>query len=112
MPGQSKSRCLKLISSKKIPKNAIKIGCFVRTEKLYDPSFFDSVVKILRSSDDVHFLVASQSLPSSIDDLLMSKLDEVSKSRFHHLGWVNTKEWAYCLDNYDSSPRGHNTSLV
>ena len=82
------------------------IGCFVRSEKLYDPHFQEAVKKLLEYNTTVHFVVASQSLPKSFSDHIESQHRSVS-SRFHYLGWINTKEWVSNLDIYfDSSPRG------
>ena len=106
MPSLSKSDINNLRSSKKITSKSIVIGCFVRGEKLFDKSFWDSIVQILRFSQNVHFIIASQFLPSGLSSLIDSCMS-TEKLRFHHLGWVNTKNWSHALDiYYDSSPRG------
>ena len=104
MPAVSKSDSDALRSSKKIPVNSIIVGCFVRAEKLHDPNFWKSIVQILEYSKNVHFAIASQYLPQGLKSLVSNT---VYSSRFHHLGWINTKLWASVLDiYYDSAPRG------
>lgn len=89
-----------------IPPDSITVGCFVRAEKLYDQGFWGSVLKILSHSQKIHFVIASQYIPSGLNELLRSKLGK-NVNQFHHIGWVDTKKWAYSLDiYYDSSPRG------
>ena len=78
----------------------------MRGEKLFDKQFWSSIVELLRYSPKVHFVIASQFLPSGLSSLIDSR-SESEKLRFHHLGWVNTKNWSHALDiYYDSSPRG------
>jgi hypothetical protein len=49
-------------------------------------------------------VIASQDIPLQAKEYVNKT---AQKSQFHHLGWVNTKHWAYALDLYfDSSPRG------
>ena len=96
----------RLRSSCQIPKGSFVVGCFVRSEKLHDDIFWNSVFEILIASPKVHFVIASQSIPDKYL-LVLENLPFELKSRFHFLGWVNTKDWAHALDVYfDSSPRG------
>ncbi len=89
-----------------IPLDALVVGCFVRAEKLHQESFWDSIVTIIQYHKNIHFVIASQSLPADMNRYLSQKLgDDIIN--FHHLGWVDTKKWAYNLDiYYDSYPRG------
>ena len=106
MPGRDEKAIVDLKKSNQIPVDGIVVGCFVRAEKLLDDVFWNSICKILLSSDKVHFLIASQSIPNKYT-LLLKTLPLPAQKRFHHLGWVNTKQWAYALDlYYDSFPRG------
>ena len=61
---------------------------------------------MLAYNPNVHFAIASQSLPAEFKQHLESSgINYIN--RFHHLGWVNTKQWVANLDiYYDSSPRG------
>ena len=96
----------RLRSSCQIPKGSFVVGCCVRSEKLHDDIFWNSVFEILIASPKVHFVIASQSIPDKYL-LVLENLPFELKSRFHFLGWVNTKDWAHALDVYfDSSPRG------
>lgn len=96
----------KLKSYASIPANSFIVGCFVRAEKLYDKIFWLSLRNILEYRDDIYFVVASQSLPSSLTNFLKT-LPKSVLARFRHLGWIDTKKWIYNLDlYYDSSPRG------
>ena len=107
MPSNDQLKTNKLLSSKGIEKNSIIIGCFVRAEKLYESVFWESISILLNYNDRIHFVIASQKLPTAMAEFIASKLDSKASSRFHYIGWVNTKEWCYCLDiYYDSFPRG------
>ena len=53
----------RLRSSCQIPKGSFVVGCFVRSEKLHDDIFWNSVFEILIASPKVHFVIASQSIP-------------------------------------------------
>lgn len=100
--GESQRR--DLLGSKKIPLNSLVIGCFVRSEKLHFSDYWNAIIELLSTSAHIHFVMASQDIPRSALEILNAS---ICKDRFHHLGWVNTKEWAYALDLYfDSSPRG------
>ena len=90
----------------KIPDGSLLVGCFVRSEKLYDLNFWDSIVSLLNQRHDLFFAVASQSLPKAMDSYLRKKLKK-TYNRVKYLGWVNTKKIVYALDVYfDSTPRG------
>jgi len=100
----SEDKRYSLMRSKNIPFDAVVVGCFVRSEKLHSPEYWKAVSELLSQSTDIHFIIASQSIPRVAAGILSLM---PYKERFHHLGWVNTKEWAYVLDLYfDSSPRG------
>lgn len=88
----------------KIPDNSVIAGCFVRSEKLNNPQYWQLIARLLDECPDLHFVIASQSLP----DIANTYLQVPSfRQKFHHLGWVNTKEWCQNLDIYfDSFPRG------
>lgn len=88
----------------KIPTNSVIAGCFVRSEKLNNVDFWNFLERLLYDCPQLHFVLASQSLPDTVGQYLARPL---FKERFHHLGWVNTKEWCQYLDVYfDSFPRG------
>ena len=88
----------------KIPADAIVGGCFVRAEKLNNKDFWCLVEKLLTDLPQFHFVIASQSLPAAAANFLDLP---IFRNKFHHLGWVNTKEWCQYLDIYlDSFPRG------
>ena len=94
----------KLLASAGIPEGSFVIGCFVRSEKLNNIVFWDLIEKILSDNKNVHFVLAAPWLPDFIKGRLSNK---PFKKSFHHLGWVNTKEWCQCLDLYlDTFPRG------
>ena len=79
-------------------------GCFVRSEKLNNEAFWRLLDRLLRDCPELHFVIASQSVPAIARQYL--ELPSFSE-RFHHLGWVNTKLWCQNLDIYiDSFPRG------
>ena len=80
--------CLKRKYS--IPDKHLIVGCFVRSEKLYEKNFWESITKIINASKNVHFVIASQSIPSQMQLFLDQTLGN-AVSRFHHLGWINTK---------------------
>ena len=104
MPVVDKEKLTKLRIKENIPENAMVLGCFVRSEKLHDENFWRSIKVILETHDHVHFVIASQDLPALFKDFADSYH---CFQRFHHLGWINTKEWVSNLDiYYDSSPRG------
>lgn len=106
MPPCDNNLVTKSLKKCDIDNNAIVVGCFVRAEKLHDRSLWESISKIILHSKNIHFVVASQYIPTGLADFLKINLHS-DAYRFHHLGWVNTKEWAYNLDiYYDSSPRG------
>ena len=106
MPSRDDDEVAKIKSTCHIPHDSIVVGCFVRSEKLYDDKFWNSVLEILKSSLKVHFVIASQYIPDKYLAML-NTLPLKIKSRFHSLGWVNTKIWAFALDiYYDSCPRG------
>ena len=106
MPNVSKGSIKQLRDRHNIPRDSCLIGCFVRAEKLHDNNFQESVIKILRHNRNIHFAIASQILPENFKKFLkVSGVDCIS--RFHYLGWINTKNWVANLDiYYDSSPRG------
>lgn len=94
----------KLLASAGIPEGAFVIGCFVRSEKLNNVAFWDLIEKVLIDNKNVHFVLAAPWLPDFVKKRLS---DKPFKKSFHHLGWVNTKQWCQCLDLYlDSFPRG------
>lgn len=106
MPKVDNNRLLKFRKKFDIPQECCLVGCFVRAEKLYSRTFQESVIKLLAYDPNVHFAIASQSLPDEFKQYLQSSGKDYI-GRFHHLGWVNTKEWVANLDiYYDSSPRG------
>ena len=106
MPVRDPALIESLRKSCRVEKDCLLVGCFVRAEKLHDKSFWNSIIEILKTSNKVHFAIASQSIPAQYLSLLKSLPPSLS-NRFHSLGWVNTKNWAYALDIYfDSSPRG------
>lgn len=94
----------KLLSSVGIPNHSLVIGCFVRSEKLNNIAFWNLIEKILLENENVHFVLASPLVPEFMKGRLSHKPFQKS---FHHLGWVDTKQWCQCLDLYlDSYPRG------
>ena len=104
LPKISTSQRDALRSSHGIPESALLAGCFVRTEKLNNVQYWELIQSLLRHFPHVHFVVASQALPPVAQDYIST---ELFRSRFHHLGWVDTKKWCQCLDIYiDSFPRG------
>lgn len=106
MPRRDPILIEKLRHSCRVSRESLLVGCFVRAEKLHDKNFWDSVILILKSSPHIHFAIASQSIPGKYLSVLKS-LPSSLRDRFHPLGWVNTKNWAFALDVYfDSSPRG------
>ncbi|WP_115127004.1 hypothetical protein [Synechococcus sp. GEYO] len=94
----------KLLASAGIPEGSFVIGCFVRSEKLNNVAFWDLIEKVLIENENVHFALAAPWVP----DFMKARLSQTPfKQSFHHLGWVNTKQWCQCLDLYlDSFPRG------
>lgn len=87
-----------------IPSDAIVAGVFVRSEKLNNSSYWKLIQQLLVVFPNLHFVIASQSLPPVSHTFLATT---EFNSRFHHLGWVDTKKWCQCLDIYiDSFPRG------
>ena len=106
MPKTPKEALESLKRKFSIPKDALIVGCFVRSEKLYEKQFWLSICKIISSSSKIHFVIASQSIPTQMQLFLKQNLGE-SWGRLHYLGWINTKEWVSNLDiYYDSYPRG------
>ena len=106
MPKTPKEALESLKRKFSIPKDALIAGCFVRSEKLYEKQFWLSICKIISSSSKIHFVIASQSIPTQMQLFLKQNLGE-SWGRLHYLGWINTKEWVSNLDiYYDSYPRG------
>ena len=106
MPSRDSILTSKLRKSFHIPNEAVLVGCFVRSEKLYDKEFWNSVIAILKSASNIHFAIASQGIPGKYVSFLKSQHPSL-RNRFHSLGWVNTKNWSFALDVYfDSSPRG------
>ena len=104
IPILSRQRISQLRNKNSIPDGVILAGCFVRAEKLNNPEFWEFVKHLLSTHRHLHFAIASQNLPPIASNYL--SLD-VFRSKFHNLGWVNTKEWCQCLDIYiDSFPRG------
>jgi len=104
LPKISDSQRSTLRSSHGIPESAVVAGCFVRSEKLNNLDFWELINLILNRFPQMHFVIASQTLPSVAEQYLSTDL---FRSRFHHLGWVDTKKWCQCLDIYiDSFPRG------
>ena len=104
LPKINKKTKQKLLISAGIPENAFVIGCFVRSEKLNNVAFWDLIEKVLLENENAHFVLAAPSLPDFIKARMRQKPFQKS---FHHLGWVNTKQWCQCLDLYlDSFPRG------
>ena len=94
----------KLLSSAGIPEGSFVIGCFVRSEKLNNVAFWDLIEKVLIENKNAHFVLAAHWLPDFVKERLSHK---PFKKSFHHLGWVNTKQWCQCLNLYlDSFPRG------
>ena len=87
-----------------ISATSIVLGCFVRTEKLNNPQYWELIEKILTNHTDIHFCLAAQSMPEVAKSYLQKP---AFQARFHNLGWVNTKVMCQCLDLYlDSFPRG------
>ena len=106
MPRVDRNKLLKVRNKFNIPQDCCLVGCFVRAEKLHSRIFQDSVIKLLAHNSNIHFAIASQSLPDEFKQHLESN-GKNYMNRFHYLGWVNTKEWVANLDiYYDSSPRG------
>lgn len=104
LPICSRDKLLKLKKSKNIPADVCLLGCFVRSEKLNNTAYWDLIESLLTNHQHVHFAIASQSIPEIATKYLRKDL---FRKKFHHLGWVNTKEWSQCLDIYfDSFPRG------
>ena len=106
MPIVDKNKLLKVRKRFNIPHDCCLVGCFVRAEKLYDKTFQDSVIRLLAHDSNIHFAIASQALPKAFKQHLeLSGKSYIT--RFHYLGWVDTKQWISNLDIYfDSSPRG------
>ena len=105
MPRVDRNKLLKVRNKFNIPQDCCLVGCFT-AEKLYSRIFQDSVIKLLAHNSNIHFAIASQSLPDEFKQHLESN-GKNYMNRFHYLGWVNTKEWVSNLDiYYDSSPRG------
>lgn len=101
IPAQHKES---LLTSAGIPSKALVVGCFVRSEKLHSLNYWRALENLLAFSTAVHIVIASQDLPFEARSFLS---ESSYKLRFHHIGWVNTKQWAYALDLYfDSAPRG------
>ena len=67
MPSRDQVVVDKLRTAHQIPKGSVVVGCFVRSEKLHDDNFWESVFKILKSSSTVHFVIASQSIPDKFE---------------------------------------------
>ena len=104
LPLCSENRLSFLRHKYQIPVNAVLAGCFVRTEKLNNSDYWILITKLLEAFPDLHFVIASQAIPEIAVDYMSRP---IFQRRFHHLGWVNTKEWCQCLDLYiDSFPRG------
>ena len=104
LPPVSKEKFLHLKKELKIPTNCVIGGCFVRSEKLNNEAFWCLLDRLLRDCPELHFVIASQSVPAIASQYLDSPH---FSGRFHHLGWVNTKVWCQNLDIYiDSFPRG------
>lgn len=104
LPLCSENRISFLRHKYQIPVNAVVAGCFVRTEKLNNSDYWSLITKLLEAFPHLHFVVASQAIPEIAVDYVTRP---IFQRRFHHLGWVNTKEWCQCLDLYiDSFPRG------
>lgn len=106
MPKVSSNTLQKARKEFNIPQDCCLVGCFVRAEKLYSRTFQDAVITLLAHDPNVHFAIASQSIPDEFQQYLESS-GKNYVSRFHHLGWIQTKQWVANLDiYYDSSPRG------
>lgn len=104
LPYISVERRNELLMSQGIPLGSKVAGCFVRLEKLNNYNYWHLIEMLLHQVPDLHFVIASQSLPEVSNSFLAKG---VFAQRFHHLGWVNTKEWCQCIDLYvDSFPRG------
>ncbi|MCB4412112.1 hypothetical protein [Synechococcus sp. MU1611] len=94
----------KLLESAGIPINSFVIGCFVRSEKLNNDAYWNLLEKVIAQNENVHFVLAAPFIPEFVKARLKNS---PFKQSFHHLGWVNTKQWCQCLDLYlDSFPRG------
>ena len=103
LPSSSKDKSANF-KALKIPNSSVIAGCFVRSEKLNNIDFWRFLKRLLDDCPKLHFVLASQSLPDIARQYLGTSL---FKEKFHHLGWVNTKEWCQYLDIYlDSFPRG------
>ena len=104
LPKVSQIEKRKLLISQNIPEDSFVIGCFVREEKLNNRNYWNLLYKLLEQRPNVHFVMASKSLPDFAADYLKHSFFSNS---FHHIGWINTKIWCQCLDMYiDSFPRG------
>lgn len=104
LPKVDKNHKKKLLSIAQIPENSFVIGCFVRSEKLNNPEFWDLLEALFKKYNHIHFVLATQELPDFAKKRAKTKYFQRS---FHCIGWVNTKEWCQCLDLYlDSFPRG------
>ncbi|EAU71049.1 thiamine biosynthesis protein ThiC [Synechococcus sp. BL107] len=106
IPKYNKQEISKLKNTQMISDQDIVVGCFVRSEKLHDKTFWDSICNIIRYKQNVHFVIASQSMPTQLKIYLETNLKSYF-CKFHHLGWINTKKWISNVDiYYDSFPRG------
>lgn len=104
LPNLTTQDCKDIRSKFSIPYNAFVVGCFVRSEKLSNLDFWELISSLLKQHDNVHFVLAAQSLPVFSNHFL--KLDHFL-GRFHHVGWIDTKRFCQCIDLYlDSFPRG------
>lgn len=104
LPKLNTTQIADLRKSINVSSSDILLGCFVRAEKLNNIDYWKLIERVLASDSRLHFVIASQSLPSVADEFLASNL---FKQQFHSLGWVDTKQWCQCLDIYlDSFPRG------
>ncbi len=104
IPSRNEQLFAQFKRERNIANKSIIAGCFVRSEKLNNPSFWQLIARLLEECPDLHFVIASQSLPNLADEYL---LFPSFRSKFHHLGWINTKKVCQYLDIYiDSFPRG------
>ena len=85
LPKLNTTQIADLRKSINVSSSDILLGCFVRAEKLNNIDYWRLIERVLASDSRLHFVIASQSLPSVAD---LSGL-EFFKQQFHSLGWVD-----------------------
>lgn len=88
LPEYEYSDFMKLRSENDIPADCFLVGCFVRTEKLFDEKYWQLIENTLLINDSIYFVLACKDLPA-ISSQFLSK--RVFNERFRHIGWVDTR---------------------